>query len=1226
MKRFLPGAILTGAAVLLLSSCGGGGGGGGGSAPGAGLGVRLKIEAVSPTSSRVDGGGTAVIRGAGFQEKVRVWFGEVPSQEVERISTAEIHALIPPAPTPGVVDLFVENPGGSRAVLKGIFEYYPFPAPRITALVPSRGNFRRPLSLQVQGSHFRKGIRLFLGDREIPGVDLVSSTLLKARIPPLPLGKYDVKVVNPDKQAFLLPGGYESAVFRDTKIQRIEYGLGADIFDQSLDPAKALKDVLVRPGLKETPGAWRWLPPDPFSGKERIQVLAQAGSKPWKDTTTLLQSDLPVLPPFAWGSKGTAPVLPRNAALRVLFDNDLALPPGFWEKHPAAVELLAIQGDPRSNPASALRPLPCRIAGGSDRVAIFPCTGDTPLGLPAAPKGSGLPNVRIAFPLEGPNTLPTLASKGGIFQGKDQAGRLTTFLDLRSGREGESGKTMAGGLLLKTRPPRIRALIPVKILSVDSKTGRVQVDKLGARTTLDPLETLYQERSGAPPASAILVSSSDTPQAPRALVTAAGAGALRPGPALLWCAWQEGKDDGALFVRPDPSPGTGGILPTATFTVDFFEPVSGHLPLSGWVVSAEEDPAVLADPKLGTPGLVPVKLSGRGLSASGAFSRLRITPLLGLFHEQGRSEEWTLHLLPAKAGAIRDLSGNPLAQPSFRATFRIDPAAPDRLVAYLVRRFLSADEDGTAPGAGAKDWWGNGRLLEGRLHARLPVRFQARTDPALLSRVSRGKKTCLVPFPLYRTPDHDYLGKGGLQEPFHPRGSRLQATWREDDLGLSRTDPSDMDLDVTGLWMAPFSPSAMVKETLDSLTLELSHCDRRPDLRPALSPAGECIPDPASFQSGLSRTFAENVLEGTSPVRVLDQASWTLDPARLSKDPSGRSWLPLPPFSRTFTWRDELAATREGTLPLGGCTDLSAPTADVESPWNGGDLLPGGGGFFSGTRFRDFPPPALPLLADFFVSPDDPARNGVFTGANRFRAAYVLPPWPLPGNGLYAPVPAFRAHTTAGPDPDRDPPVDPYRERTARGGYEIDGFRGTARTPWATPPTDDHLPWIQADFLKRVTVVTFGFLDLTDPGLSAWTGPGPGAFLFPDTARPTEFHLFLDPPPSSLPKGASLKIQWRGTDDLPNPRIWDPRPGRPVTERGNLLNPLYACDAERLAKQRILPCRLTPWVDDPSLLVDPATGKGPRYLCWRIVMESLPGAKPVVPSLDTLVLGYFMEP
>ncbi len=1227
MNPSIPLVLLLGGAALLASSCGGGGGGGGSAAPGAGMAPRLEVEAVSPTTSRVDGGGEAILAGAGFQEGIQVWFGDLPSKKVTRISTAEIHASIPPAPAPGVVDIRVENPDGARAALKGVFEYLPFPAPKITAVVPSSGNFRRKVPVQVKGSGFRKGIRLFFGKREIQGAVLASPTLLEADLPPLPPGTYDVKVLNPDKQGFILPSGYSSRVMRDTSIARVEFGEVADVYDQGLEPSQAERDVLIRPGLREIPGGWRFLEPDPVSGKTRIQVLSPRGSAAWKDTLASLGRGLPTLLPFGWGGKGNAPVLPRNAAIRILFNQDLALPAGFWEKHPGAVELLAIQGDPRAHPSTALKPLPFRVSGGPDRVLLFTRTAKTPLGLPPAPAGSALATARIAFPLEGADTIPTLASQGGILEGKDQAGRLATFLDFRAGREGEGGTFMAGGLLKKTRPPRIRALLPLRILSVDPASEKVEVDKLGARTSLDPLETLVQEGPGGKKRALLIRSSSDTPGAAKAVLTVAGASLLSPGPALLWCPFRGGVDDGALFVETDPPGKDGEILPTASFLVDFFEPVSGHLPLSGWVVSAEEDPAVVEDPKLGTPGLVPVKLSGEGLSASGAFSRLRVTPLLGLFHRRGRGERWFLHLLPGGASSLHDLSGNPLAQPSFRAEFHVRADAPDREVGYIVRRFLSRDEDGTLPGASAPDWWGDARLQGGLLRARPPLRFQARTDPARLAGVTRGGRNCPSPFPLYQTPDFDYLGKGGLQEPFHPRGSRLQAAWREDDLDLSRTDPADMNLDVTGLWMAPFRPSAIVKETLDSLTLELSHCDRRPDLRAMPSPAtGDCVPDPASFHSGLSRTFARNVLDGTRPVRVLDRVSWTLDPARLSRDPAGRAWLPLPVFSRSFTWRDQRLRTLTGDLPLGGCVDPSAPTADVESPWRGEDSAPSGPGFFSGTRPRAFPPVGLPLLADFFVSPDNPSRWGAFSGANRFRAAFVLPPWPLPGNGLYAPYPAFRAHSTAGPDPDRDPPVDPFLEKKAEGGFEIDGFRGTPRNPRPTPPTDDHLPWVQVDFLRRVTVVTFGFLDLTRPGLSAWSGPGPERFQWPPSFRPTEFHLFLSPPPSSLPKGTTLRVQWRGTDFLPHPRAWNPLLGEGVAARGELYNPLYACDAERLSRTGVLPVSLTPWVDDPAKLIDPATGRGPRYLCWRIVMESLPGAKPAVPSLDTLVLGYVMTP
>src|SRR5262249_11047431 len=85
-------------------------------------------------------GGTAVVvRGSGFAGEVVVRFGETPALRLDLISSSEIHAVAPPAPALGTVDVTVTVDGKSLS-LAGGFEYTQ-PLPQIDLANPGRRGF-----------------------------------------------------------------------------------------------------------------------------------------------------------------------------------------------------------------------------------------------------------------------------------------------------------------------------------------------------------------------------------------------------------------------------------------------------------------------------------------------------------------------------------------------------------------------------------------------------------------------------------------------------------------------------------------------------------------------------------------------------------------------------------------------------------------------------------------------------------------------------------------------------------------------------------------------------------------------------------------------------------------------------------------------------------------------------------------------------------------------------
>ena len=200
-------------------------------------------------------------------------------------------------------------------------------------------------------------------------------------------------------------------------------------------------------------------------------------------------------------------------------------------------------------------------------------------------------------------------------------------------------------------------------------------------------------------------------------------------------------------------------------------------------------------------------------------------------------------------------------------------------------------------------------------------------------------------------------------------------------------------------------------------------------------------------------------------------------------------------------------------------------TANASSPWVV-DVFPPGydqtqyvieEGDFRGDRRLDHDPIALPLLLDFAVFPDDP-KDGVASGVNLFHMALVgfstRGPVPPPNlNGYYNSGgaigqnlravcagnnwPSFRVHTSGGVDGlAQQVFVDPATTEVAVGGWIKDvGLGDPIEGRFQTKPGDGMLHWAHADFVRKVSMVTFGLFDSRQPnqhGLTETNYPGSG--------------------------------------------------------------------------------------------------------------------------------------
>ncbi|MEC8651828.1 MAG: hypothetical protein VXY92_04630 [Planctomycetota bacterium] len=544
---------------------------------------------------------------------------------------------------------------------------------------------------------------------------------------------------------------------------------------------------------------------------------------------------------------------------------------------------------------------------------------------------------------------------------------------------------------------------------------------------------------------------------------------------------------------------------------------------------------------------------------------------------------------------------------------------------------------------------------------------------------------------------YEYAGtlpqpSGRVIEPMKPQGSRMQMRYIEDDFSLGYTQPSDFGLDIEQLYWSPFNDETVLYDEFDRFTMSLGHARKRADenwfgvLDDGDPPAFVCILDGRSMNSGLSNVFSDNVLDGTEMVPVFEDRIYTINPNEVSRDAFGVASVPFPRFDTSYTWRDSRLITVDSSgnvIGLGGAQNPNgqAPgddvTANIDSPWitsvPDAEFQQFGSGTwvmdpedFDGLNQRDHDPIALPLLVDMKMFPEDPA-NGIASATNGFQVAMLGPPsvgnsiggyydtFPSGCPGGYPPWPRLRVHASGGFDliTGGEILVDPANVLQANAVNIVkDPALGDATTGlFQAPPGDGMLYWARADFVRRVSTVTFGFFDTLQPQRAELVDPNQQPVPtngYPDWAsvnpnlRMSDVLVQLDPPQTRQPAGTGVYVELRGCETFENSEtLYNPQFGAGADDslaRGNLLNVNYACEAYRYASPnyrftgqtpRIAADGLTPYVteDAVSQIRDPASGLFPRFLNLRLVMTNNVDVTPAVsPSLRSMSVVYRLTP
>ena len=547
---------------------------------------------------------------------------------------------------------------------------------------------------------------------------------------------------------------------------------------------------------------------------------------------------------------------------------------------------------------------------------------------------------------------------------------------------------------------------------------------------------------------------------------------------------------------------------------------------------------------------------------------------------------------------------------------------------------------------------------------------------------------------------------GRIIEPLNPRGSRMQMRYIEDDFSLDYHQPAEMSIDIDQLYWAPFNDETVFFDVFDRFSMSLSHANTRPDEFFVVIPGDSAAIPPVlpgcqfvcnAMNSALSMTFSQNVLEGTDQVPVFEDRVYEINPNAAFRSPFNVKYVPFPRFDRSYTWRDSRLVTVDAAgqvIGLGGAQNPTAPapgddwTARISSPWitdappenfvtAGLPLWCLDEADFKGDQRHDHDPIALPLLVDFKVFADS-AANGLASGSNSFQVAMLGPPsygFPaLPGGyydatgsgcGVRPRWPSTRVQASGGEDLITGAAIliDPANQLTAQASILKDaGLGNAARALFSAPPRDGMMNWAQADFVRKVSSMTSGFIDTLQPQRSELVLDPTGTPTvlvssgFPDLAainpnlRISDFITQLDPPVGRQPAGTSVVLEVRGAENFGNSgALYNPSfaqagqiPNDEFDNRGNLLNPNYACEAYRYSQAnhtaglqgsrdtaRVAAAGLTAYVTEDQLVEirNPATGLLPRFLNTRLVMTNNVDVTPALsPSLRSMSIIYRMQP
>lgn len=167
------------------------------------------IKSITPNNGFITGGNVILIQGSYFLDGAKVKFGDVYSSDVTFVNETYMKVVLPATDVPKVVDVTLENPDGTNAVLPQAFTYNELPKVKVDSISPNSGIVTGGEQVLLSGSMFEVGAKVYFNNIESTNYVYHSDTKMTVTTPPSSVeGTFDVKVVNPNGDEFIVANGY----------------------------------------------------------------------------------------------------------------------------------------------------------------------------------------------------------------------------------------------------------------------------------------------------------------------------------------------------------------------------------------------------------------------------------------------------------------------------------------------------------------------------------------------------------------------------------------------------------------------------------------------------------------------------------------------------------------------------------------------------------------------------------------------------------------------------------------------------------------------------------------------------------------------------------------------------------------------------------------------------------------------------------------------------------
>lgn len=170
------------------------------------------VTSLSPTVGPYVGGQTVSIYGSYFMPQMKVKFGETYSSNVTYYTSGKVIVKTPPATQEGAVDVTLENPDGTKTVIKNGYTYEPqiIEKLEIHSVSVKTGPQAGATRLTIFGKNIDPAAKVYFGSKEAKVVSYKNSQNLLVDTPAQDVdGLVDVSIENPNGEKATLSNAFE---------------------------------------------------------------------------------------------------------------------------------------------------------------------------------------------------------------------------------------------------------------------------------------------------------------------------------------------------------------------------------------------------------------------------------------------------------------------------------------------------------------------------------------------------------------------------------------------------------------------------------------------------------------------------------------------------------------------------------------------------------------------------------------------------------------------------------------------------------------------------------------------------------------------------------------------------------------------------------------------------------------------------------------------------------